>query len=74
MTRASEIPVVSPEMTLADVWEQMAQRGSRVPQWFRMVRSSAGLSTSTDIAEVFQVVIDQRTQRTQLPTANSQQA
>lgn len=75
MTPASEIPVVSPEMTLADVWEQMAQRGSRVA----VVQDGAefrGIINLDDIAEVFQVVGAslERTQRTQLPTANSQQA
>jgi stage IV sporulation protein FB len=55
MTPAAEVPVVAPEKTLADVWELMAETGSRV---VAVKRGSEflGLINTDDVNEVFHVM------------------
>lgn len=55
MIPAEQIPVVGPEMTLADVWDQMMENRSRVVAVKEQGRF-LGLLTLDDISELIQVV------------------
>jgi stage IV sporulation protein FB len=55
MVPAESVPVVTPAMNLADVWEQMASGGARVVA-VKNGTEFLGLITLEDINEVFQVM------------------
>lgn len=55
MIPAQEVPVVGPETTLADVWDKMMEKGSRVVA-IKDHGNFLGLLTLDDISELIQVV------------------
>lgn len=55
MIPAQDVPVLGPETTLADVWDRMMERGSRVVA-IKEHGNFLGLLTLDDISELIQVV------------------
>jgi Zn-dependent protease/predicted transcriptional regulator len=55
MIKAEDVPVVSPTANLADVWEKIAQNGTRVVA-VKQANDFLGLLTLDDITEVFHIV------------------
>lgn len=66
MIPAQDVPVLGPETTLADVWDKMMERGSRVVA-IKEHGNFLGLLTLDDISELIQVV-GAANENTQSPT------
>ncbi|MEM7133554.1 MAG: site-2 protease family protein [Chloroflexota bacterium] len=70
MIPAAQIPNCAGSTNLADVWEKMANSGSRVVA-IRQNRQFAGLISTDDISEVFQVMGAAQRRKERKPEANT---